>query len=128
MFEIISHLMTLLVGTLMYGASIVVGGVGGIYIIWRIQYGNRNFDLMKYKRIVAYIWVISGSLLFLYLEPEWRPELLTIIEGYEWNSIAFMAELVECPTCHQKVSTNARSCPSCGECKGYPFEKNTEVT
>ena len=39
-----------------------------------------------------------------------------------------MAELVECPTCHQKVSTNARSCPSCGECKGYPFEKNTEVT
>ena len=80
MFEIISHLMTLLVGTLMYGASVVVGG---IYIIWRIQYGNRNFDLMKYKRIVAYIWVISGSLLFLYLEPEWRPELLTILEGYE---------------------------------------------
>ena len=39
-----------------------------------------------------------------------------------------MTELVECPTCHQKVSTNARSCPSCGECKGYPFEKNTEVT
>ena len=39
-----------------------------------------------------------------------------------------MAELVECPTCHQKVSTNARSCPSCGKCKGYPFEKNTEVT
>ena len=78
--------MTLLVGTLMYGASVVVGGVGGvggIYIIWRIQYGNRNFDLMKYKRIVAYIWVISGSLLFLYLEPEWRPELLTILEGYE---------------------------------------------
>ena len=80
MFEIISHLMTLLVGTLMYGAS---SGVGGIYIIWRIQYGNRNFELMKYKRIVAYIWVISGSLLFLYLEPEWRPELLTILEGYE---------------------------------------------
>ena len=80
MFEIISHLMTLLVGTLMYGAS---SGVGGIYIIWRIQYGNRNFDLMEYKRIVAYIWVISGSLLFLYLEPEWRPELLTILEGYE---------------------------------------------
>ena len=80
MFEIISHLMTLLVGTLMYGASVVVGGV---YIIWRIQYGNRNFDLMKYKRIVAFIWVISGSLLFLYLEPEWRPELLTILEGYE---------------------------------------------
>ena len=67
----------------MYGASVVVGGVGGIYIIWQIQYGNRNFDLMKYKRIVAYIWVISGSLLFLYLEPEWRPELLTILEGYE---------------------------------------------
>ena len=83
MFEIISQLMTLLVGTLMYGASVVVGGVGGIYIIWRIQCGNRNFDLMKYKRIVAYIWVISGSLLFLYLEPEWRPELLTILEGYE---------------------------------------------
>ena len=83
MFEIISHLMTLLAGTLMYGASVVVGGVGGIYIIWQIQYGNRNFDLMKYKRIVAYIWVISGSLLFLYLEPEWRPELLTILEGYE---------------------------------------------
>ena len=83
MFEIISYLMTLLVGTLMYGASVVVGGVGGIYIIWQIQYGNRNFDLMKYKRIVAYIWVISGSLLFLYLEPEWRPELLTILEGYE---------------------------------------------
>ena len=80
MFEIISHLMTLLVGTLMYGASVVVGGV---YIIWRIQYGNRNFELMKYKRIVAYIWVISGSLLFLYLEPEWRPDLLTILEGYE---------------------------------------------
>ena len=91
MFEIISHLMTLLVGTLMYGASVVVGGVGGIYIIWRIQYGNINFDLMKYKRIVAYIWVISGSLLFLYLEPEWRPELLNILEGYEWNSIAFKA-------------------------------------
>jgi len=84
MFEIISHLMTLLVGTLMYWASVVVGGVGGIYIIWQIQYGNRNFDLMKYKRIVAYIWVISGSLLFLYLEPEWRPELLNILEGYEW--------------------------------------------
>ena len=83
MFEIISHLMTLLVGTLMYGVSVIVGGVDGIYIIWRIQYGNRNFDLMKYKRIVAYIWVISGSLLFLYLEPEWRPELLTILEGYE---------------------------------------------
>ena len=83
MFEIISHLMTLLVGTLMYGASVVLGGVGGVYIIWRIQYGNRNFDLMKYKRIVAYIWVISGSLLFIYLEPEWRPELLTIFEGYE---------------------------------------------
>ena len=83
MFEIISHLMTLLVGTFMYGASEVVGGVGGIYIFWRIQYGNRNFDLMKYKRIVAYIWVISGSLLFLYLEPEWRPELLNILEGYE---------------------------------------------
>ena len=80
MFEIISHLMTLLVGTLMYGVSVEEGG---IYIIWRIQYGNRNFDLMKYKRIVAYIWVISGSLLFLYLEPEWRPELLTILEGYE---------------------------------------------
>ena len=83
MFEIISHLMTLLFGTLMYGASVVEGGVGGIHIIWRIQYENRNFDLMKYKRIVAYIWVISGSLLFLYLEPEWRPELLTILEGYE---------------------------------------------
>ena len=27
MFEIISHLITLLVGTLMYGASVVVGGV-----------------------------------------------------------------------------------------------------
>ena len=80
MFEIISHLMTLLVGTLMYGVSVEEGG---IYIIWRIQYGNRNFDLMKYKRIVAYIWVISGSLLFLYLEPEWRPELLNILEGYE---------------------------------------------
>ena len=80
MFQIISHLITLLVGTLMYVASVVVGG---IYIIWRIQYGNRNFDLMKYKRIVAYIWVISGSLLFLYLDPEWRPELLTILEGYE---------------------------------------------
>ena len=80
MFEIISHLMTLLVDTLMYGASVVVGG---IYNIWRIQYGNRNFDLMKYKRIVAYIWVISGSLLFLYLELEWRSELLTILEGYE---------------------------------------------
>ena len=52
-------------------------------MLWRIQYGNRNFDLMKYKRIVAYIWVISGSLLFLYLEPEWRPELLNILEGYE---------------------------------------------
>ena len=83
MFEIISHLMTLLAGTLLYGASVVVGGVGGIYIIWRIQYGTRNFDLMKYKRIVAYIWVISGSLLFLYLDPEWRPELLTILEEYE---------------------------------------------
>ena len=83
MFEIISRLMTLLVGTLMYGASVVVGGVGGIYIIWRIQHGNRNFNLMKYKRIVAYIWVISGSLLFLYLDPEWRPELLNILEGYE---------------------------------------------
>ena len=48
------------------------------------SYNNgRNFDFMKYKRIVAYIWVISGSLLFLYLEPEWRPELLTILEGYE---------------------------------------------
>ena len=75
--------MTLLVGTLMYGASVVIGGVGGVYIIWRILYENRNFDLMKYKRIVAYIWVISGSLLFLYLEPEWRPELLNILEGYE---------------------------------------------
>ena len=83
MFEIISHLMMLLVGTLMYGASVVVGGVGGIYIIWRIQYGNRNFALIKYIRIVAYIWVISGSLLFLYLDPEWRPELLTLLEGYE---------------------------------------------
>ena len=83
MFEIISHLMTLLVATLMYGASVVIGVVGGVYIIWRILYENRNFDLMKYKRIVAYIWVISGSLLFLYLEPEWRSELLTLLEGYE---------------------------------------------
>lgn len=37
-----------------------------------------------------------------------------------------MAELVKCPTCGNSISTNADSCPSCGEDDFYITETKPE--